>query len=54
MLSQQLLIDVGVDMFTAENRYRWRKSAALSARIASFRPLAIMLGQGRHLEAFPS
>jgi hypothetical protein len=54
MLSQKLLIDIGVDTFASKNHYRRRKSAALSARIASFRPSAITLGQGRHLEAFPS
>jgi hypothetical protein len=54
MLSQKLLIDVGVDTFAAENRYRRRKSAAKSARKAFFRPLAITSGLGRHLEAFSS
>jgi hypothetical protein len=37
MLSQKLL----VDKFAGENHYRQRKSAAHSARIASFRPLGI-------------
>jgi hypothetical protein len=54
MLSQKLLIDVGVDTFAGENPYRRRKSAAQSARIASFRPLAVTSGPGRHLEAFSS
>jgi hypothetical protein len=44
MLSQKLLVDVSVDMFAGKNRYRRRKSAAHSARIASFRPLALALG----------
>jgi hypothetical protein len=30
MLSQKLLLDVGVDTFTGENHYWWRKSAAHS------------------------
>jgi hypothetical protein len=38
MLSQKLLIDVGVDTFAAKNRYLRRKSAAKSARTAFFRP----------------
>jgi hypothetical protein len=57
MLSQKLLIDVGVDTFAAENRYRRRKSAAKSAKSAHtafFHPLAITSGPGRHLEAFSS
>ncbi len=54
MLSQKLLIDVGVDTFAAENRYRRRKSTAKSARTAFFRPLAVTSGPGRHLEAFSS
>jgi hypothetical protein len=54
MLSQKLLIDVGVDTFAGENRYRRRKSAAKSARTASFRSLAVTSGSGRHLEAFSS
>ncbi len=36
MLSQKLLIDVDIGMFAGENRYQQRKSAAKSARIASF------------------
>jgi hypothetical protein len=52
MLSQKLLIDVSVDTFAAENRFRRRKSAAKSARTAFFRPLAVTSGPGRHLEAF--
>jgi hypothetical protein len=54
MLSQKLLVDVGVDMFAGENLYQQRKSAAQSARITSFRPLAITSGQGRHLGTFSS
>jgi hypothetical protein len=54
MLSQKLLVDVVVGMFAGENHYRRRKSAAKSARIASFRLLAIMSGPGRHLEVFSS
>jgi hypothetical protein len=54
MLSQKLLIDIGVDMFATENRYRRHKSAAKSAHTAFFRPLAITSGPGRHLEAFSS
>jgi hypothetical protein len=54
MMYQKLLIDVGVDTFTAANRYRRRKSAAKSAHIASFRSLAVTSGSGRHLEAFLS
>jgi hypothetical protein len=51
MLSQKLLVDVGVGMFAGKNRYRRRKSAAKSARTASFRLLAVMSDSGRHLEA---
>jgi hypothetical protein len=54
MLSQKLLIDVGVDTFATENRYRRRKSTAKSAHTAFFRPLAVTSGPGRHLEAFSS
>ncbi len=54
MLSQKLLVDVSVDTFAGENRYRRRKSAAKSARTASFRLLAVTSGSGRHLEAFSS
>jgi hypothetical protein len=53
MLSQMLLVDVSVDMFAGKNRYR-RKSAAQSTRIASFCPLAVTPGPGRHLDAFSS
>jgi hypothetical protein len=52
MLSQKLLVDVSVDMFVGENRYWRHKSNAQSACIASFCPLATMLGSGRHLGAF--
>jgi hypothetical protein len=41
MLSQKLLVDVGVNMFACEKRYRQRKSAAQSARIAFFCSMAI-------------
>jgi hypothetical protein len=54
MLSQKLLIDVGVDTFAAEDRYRRRKFAAKSARTAFFCPLAVTSGPGHHLEAFSS
>jgi hypothetical protein len=45
MLSKKLLISIGVDMLAGKNSFRWRKSAAQSARIASFHPLAITSGQ---------
>jgi hypothetical protein len=54
MLSQKLLVDVVVGMFASENRYRRHKSAAKSARTASFRLLAITSGSGHHLGAFSS
>jgi hypothetical protein len=54
MLSQKLLIDIAIDTFAVENRYRRRKSAAKSAHPAFFRPLAVTSGPGRHLEAFSS
>ncbi len=54
MLSQKLLVDVRVGRFAGENRYWWRKSAAKSACTASFCPLAITSGPGRHLGAFSS
>jgi hypothetical protein len=54
MLPQKLLVDVGVGMFAGENRYWRHKSAAKSARTASFRSLAVTSGSGRHLEAFSS
>ncbi len=54
MLSGKLLEGVNVDTFAGENNYQWRKSAAMSTRIASLRPLAIMSGPGRHLGAFSS
>jgi hypothetical protein len=54
MLSRKLLIDVGVDTFAAENHYQRRESAAKSSRIATFRPLAVTSGPGRHLEVFSS
>jgi hypothetical protein len=38
----------------AKNHYQWRKSAADSTCIASFRPLAVTSGPGRHLAAFSS
>ncbi len=48
MLSQKLLVDVGIGMFAGKNRYWQRKSAAKSARTASFRLLAVTSGLGRH------
>jgi hypothetical protein len=54
MLSQKLLLDVGVDTFAGKNHYWRRKSTAHSARITSFRPFAIMSGPSRHLGAFSS
>jgi hypothetical protein len=54
MLSQKLLVDVGVGTFAGENRYRRHKSTAKSARTASFRPLAVTSGEGCHLGAFSS
>ncbi len=52
MLSGKLLMGVSVDKFASKNGFLWRKSAAQSARIASFRPLAVMSSLGRHLGAF--
>jgi hypothetical protein len=52
MLSQKLLVVVGVGMFTGENRYWWCKSAAKSAGTASFHLLAITSGSGHHLKLF--
>jgi hypothetical protein len=52
MLSQKLLVDVNVSMFAGKNHYQRHKFAANSAHIASFRPLAVMSGPGRHLGAF--
>jgi hypothetical protein len=52
MLSQKLLLDVGVDTFTGENSYRQHKSTAHSAFNASFHSMAITSGPGRHLVAF--
>jgi hypothetical protein len=54
MLSQKLLIDVGVGKFTGENCHQRRKSAAKSARTTSFRHLAVKSSPGCHLEAFSS
>jgi hypothetical protein len=54
MLSEKLLIGFGVDMFASKNGFLQRKSAAQSARIASFRPLAVTSGLGHHLRAFSS
>jgi hypothetical protein len=54
MLSQKLLVDVGFDMFTGKNLYQQRKSVTQSARITSFRTLAITSGQGSHLGTFSS
>jgi hypothetical protein len=54
MLSQKLLIDVDIGILAGENRYRQRKSAAKSARIASFHPLAVTSGPGYHLGASSS
>jgi hypothetical protein len=44
MLSEKLLIGIGVDTFAGENGFQRRKFAAQSARIASFHPLAITSG----------
>jgi hypothetical protein len=52
MLSKKLLLSIGVDMLAGKNSFRWRKSAAQSARIASFRPLAITSGQAVIYELF--
>jgi hypothetical protein len=52
ILSQKLLVDVGVDTFTGENHYRWRKSMTHSSLIVSFRPLAVTSGPGCHLGVF--
>jgi hypothetical protein len=52
ILCEKLLEVVGVYTFASENRYRRRKSAAKSARTASFRLLAVTSGSGRHLGAF--
>jgi hypothetical protein len=49
---EKLLEVVVVGSFAGENRYRRRKSAAKSARTASFRHLAVKSGPGRHLEVF--
>jgi hypothetical protein len=54
MLSQKLLKDVGVEAFSGKNRYWRRNSAAQSACIASFIPMAVTSGPGRHLGAFSS
>ncbi len=51
---EKLLEVVVVGSFAGENRYRRRKSAAKSARTASFHHLAVKSGPGRHLEAFSS
>jgi hypothetical protein len=52
MLSQKLMVDVGVGMFAGENCYPL--SAAKSPRTASFRLLAVTSGSGRRLGAFSS
>jgi hypothetical protein len=52
MLFEKLLMGVGVDTFAGKNSHQQRKSAAQSARIASFHPLAITSGPGHHLRAF--
>jgi hypothetical protein len=54
MLSQKLLVDFSIGTFAVENRYRRRKSAAKSARTASFHPLVVTSGPGRDLGAFSS
>jgi hypothetical protein len=51
---EKLLEVIVVGSFASENRYRRRKSAAKSARTASFRPLAVTSGPGHHLEDFSS
>jgi hypothetical protein len=48
------LVHVSVGKFAGKNCHRRRKSAAKSARTASFRHLAAKSGLGRHLEAFSS
>ncbi len=54
MLSEKLLIGVGVDTFSSKNGHRRRKSATQSAQIAFFLLLAVTSGPGRHLWAFLS
>jgi hypothetical protein len=54
MLSQKLLVDVGVGTFAGKKCYLRRKSATKSTHTASFRPLAVTSGSGRHLGAFSS
>jgi hypothetical protein len=51
---EKLLEVVVIGSFAGEILYRRRKSAAKSARTASFRYLAVTSGSGRHLEAFSS
>ncbi len=52
ILCEKLFEVVGVYTFAGENRYRQRKSAAKSARSASFLLLAVTSGSGRHLGPF--
>jgi hypothetical protein len=54
MLFEKLLAGVGIDTFAGKNGYQRHKSAAQSARIASFHPLAVTSGPGHHLRAFSS
>jgi hypothetical protein len=54
MLSEKLLEGIGVDMLASKNGCQRRKSAAQSAYIALFCPLAVTSGPGHHLEAFSS
>jgi hypothetical protein len=59
MLSKKFLIGVGIDKFAGKNDFWQRKSATnplatKSIGVASFRPLAITAGPGRHLGAFSS
>ncbi len=48
MLSEKLLIGVGVDTFAGKNSFWQRKSAAQSASVASFRPFS------HHVRSRPS
>jgi hypothetical protein len=54
MLYEKLLEVVSVDTFAGKNGFRRLKCAAQFASIASFRPLAVTSGPGRHLEALSS
>jgi hypothetical protein len=52
MLSQKLLVEVGVEMFAGLWPPKSARTAALSAPIASFCPFAVESGPRRHLTAF--